>query len=158
VAADAGDAFGPLEPPAVDARRDVLPLAPINDRLMQANRRHGLQPFRLPLAVDARRCERCSSCAGFLCPNGARRSAAQIIVEASERHTLQLMTGVEVERFELTPSGAIDAAVVRHRDDGTTHRFRGRSYALAAGALASPALLMRSGIDGPQVGRNYMMH
>src|SRR5262249_25713578 len=33
-----------------------------------------------------------------------------------------------------------------------------RRYVLAAGALASPLLLLRSGIDGPHVGRHYMAH
>jgi choline dehydrogenase-like flavoprotein len=157
LAAAEGESFGPLETPR-NARRDILPTAPINERLLETNRRAGLRPFRLPLAIDARRCERCSSCAGFLCPNGARRSAGQILDEASRQHPLQLMTDVEVDRFKTASGGRIDAAVVRRCTDGTTHRFRGRCYALAAGAIASPAVLLRSRIEGPHIGRNYMMH
>jgi choline dehydrogenase-like flavoprotein len=36
--------------------------------------------------------------------------------------------------------------------------MRAKCYALAAGAIASPTILLRSGINGSHVGRNFMMH
>jgi len=153
---DAG--FAPLEPPRTDHAHDLLPLAPINLRLMEANLARGLRPFRLPLAIDARICERCASCAGFLCPNGARRSAAQIVDEAAKLHPLQVMTNVEVVRLEKEPGGAIAGVVVRDRATQTESRLRARCYALAAGAIGSPAILLQSGFEGSNLGRNYMLH
>lgn len=153
---DAG--FAPLEPPRADHAHDLLPLAPINLRLMEANLARGLRPFRLPLAIDARICERCASCAGFLCPNGARRSAAQIVDEAAKLHPLQVMTNVEVVRLEKEPGGAIAGVVVRDRATQTESRLRARCYALAAGAIGSPAILLQSGFEAPHLGRNYMLH
>lgn len=155
----ASDGFAPLNPPCRQMNNNVIAMAPINDRLMTKNQARGLRPFRLPLAIDTTRCARCASCAGFLCPHGARRSAAQVIDEAAEKNThLRVMTNTEVERLETGAEGRIDGIVVRDRDSQATHRYRAKCYALAAGAIGSSAVLLRSGIDGPNVGRNFMMH
>jgi choline dehydrogenase-like flavoprotein len=156
--ASSDDSFEPLQAPSRCLSGVVLPMAPINERLMAANRAHGLRPFRLPLAIDASRCEKCPSCAGFLCPHGARRSACQIVDETASRHSLRVMTNTEVERLQLGSKGEIEGVVLRDRDRNTTALMRSNCYALAAGAIASPAILLRSGIDGPHVGRNFMMH
>jgi len=158
IAASSDESFGPLESPRTDRPHDLLPLAPINGRLMEANRARGLRPFRLPLAIDARLCERCASCAGFLCPNGARRSAAQIVDETEKLHPLRVMTNIEVVRLEKNAGGAIAGVVVRDRATQSESRLRARCYALAAGAIGSPAILLKSGFEGPHLGRNYMMH
>jgi choline dehydrogenase-like flavoprotein len=149
--------FSPLNPPGRLAA-DVIPFAPINQKLMGANRAGGLRPFRLPLAIDTSRCARCDMCAGFLCPHGARKSAAQLLDAAAARGKLQLMVNTEVERLETSPSGQIEGVVVRRRDSNEREVLRARCFALAAGAIGSPALLLRSGIEGANVGRNYMMH
>ena len=62
-----------------------LPLHPLNLRLISANREHGLQPFRLPLAIDSSKCLRCGVCAGYVCPTGAHGSAAQLLDLAQAR-------------------------------------------------------------------------
>ena len=152
------DDFAPLHTPGRHVVNRLLPMAPINERLMATSRSFGLRPFRLPLAIDTARCERCDSCAGFLCPNGARRSAAQLIDETAARHTLHVMTNAEVIRLHTVADGRIDGVSVRDRTTGSTLCFRANCYALAAGAIGSPAIALQSGIDGPHVGRNYMMH
>jgi choline dehydrogenase-like flavoprotein len=158
LAGSSDDAFAPLHPPAPSLDPDVLPMAPINERLMKRNRAEGLRPFRLPLAIDSRKCLRCSACAGYLCPHGARRSAAQIIDEAVSQGDVHVATNTEVERLEVGQNGLICGAVLRERKAGTARTVRARCYALAAGAIGSPAILLRSGIEGPHIGRNFMMH
>lgn len=150
--------FSPLESPDENLANNGLPLASINQRLIKRNQTKGLRPFRLPLAIDSEQCQKCDSCAGFLCPHGARRSAAQLVDEASAKHHLKLMTNSEVEKLETSGNGQIESIVVRNRQSGEQQRFRARCYALAAGAIGSPAIMLRSGMDMPQVGRNYMMH
>jgi choline dehydrogenase-like flavoprotein len=160
------DDFGPLERPKSRTNANLLPLAPINQRLIARNREHGLRPFRLPLAIDTQRCERCSACAGFLCPNGARRSAAAVIEEIAERQGVHVMVNAEVEQLLLERDGArlarseggVRGVVIRDRRTQSTATYRARCYALAAGAIGSPAIALKSGLNGPQVGRNYMMH
>ncbi len=152
-----GDMFAPAMPAA--AACQGLPLALINQRLMQAARTAGLSPYRLPLAIDAARCLRCDSCAGFVCPTGARRSSAQLVQETISRgHPLTLRVNCEAVRLERGHRGRLAGVWLRNRIDGSLDRIRARRYVLAAGAIGSAALLLQSGFDHPQAGRNYMMH
>ena len=153
VAGSSDDDFGPLPRPRGGFPNPPLPLHPINQRLMSANRLHGLRPFRLPLAIDSARCLQCQACPGYICPTGARRSAGHLL-EQSGLNGLRVLTNVEVERLDIGGDGvhAIDRATGRHAV------YRARRYVLAAGAIGSPLLLLRSGANHPLVGRNYMMH
>lgn len=159
VAGSTEDDFGPLGRPAGGFPGRLLPVRPINRLLMHTNQAAGLRPFRLPLAIDFRLCLDCSACPGYICPTGARRSSAQLLDRClAERLRLLLRTGTEVERLLLDPRGQLNGALVRDRASGRQTVYRARRYALAAGALQSPALLLRSGIEKPLLGRNYMFH
>jgi hypothetical protein len=57
-------------------------------------------------------------------------------------------------RLKHSPEG-IDIAC---RQSWSGVHSRVRVYVLAAGALSSPVLLLRTGLDRPLVGRNYMFH
>jgi choline dehydrogenase-like flavoprotein len=149
--------FSPLNPPR-RLSADVIPMAFANQKLMAASRAGGLRPFRLPLAIDASRCARCDMCAGFLCPHGARRSAAQVLDAAVAGGNVTIRINTEVERLTTRGDGQIDGVVLRARGGQRREFLRARCYVLAAGAIGSPAILLRSGIDGPHVGRHYMMH
>ncbi|HEY7427541.1 MAG TPA: GMC family oxidoreductase [Gemmataceae bacterium] len=155
----AGDDFGPLQRPRNGYPHKPLPLKPINQRLISANQARRLRPFRLPLAIDFGRCLQCASCPGYLCINGTRRSSARLVERGmEERLPLDVFTGVEVERFARDTSGQVAGVRVRDRATGRRAEYRAKRYALAAGALASPALLLRSGVEGRWIGRHYMMH
>jgi choline dehydrogenase-like flavoprotein len=159
VAGCAADDYGPLGKPRQGFPQEALPVKPINRRLMEANAARGLRPFRLPLAIDFRRCLQCNACPGHICPNGARRSSAQLVEEsvAAGAH-LQLLTGVEAEELLTDGQGQVSGVQVCNRATGQRTVYRARRYALGAGALGSPLLLLRSGLGGPLVGRHYMFH
>jgi choline dehydrogenase-like flavoprotein len=151
--------FGPLRKPSRGFAREPLPLHPLNQRLIAVNRRHGLHPFRLPLAIDSSRCLRCALCAGFVCPTGARGSAAQLLDSAQDRgDALEIQTHVEVERLARERGTGATVITLLDRTSGRRHQYRARRYALAAGAFGSPLLLLRSGMEHPLIGRNYMLH
>jgi choline dehydrogenase-like flavoprotein len=151
--------LGPLQKPRHGYPRHPLPLHPVNARLISATRARGLRPFRLPLAIDPERCLRCRSCAGFICPTGARSSSTQLLDRAaSQGLPLEVMTNVEVQGLVLDGAGHIEGVRLLRRASGQSLVCRARSYALAAGAIGSPVVLLRSGIGGPLVGRHYMMH
>jgi choline dehydrogenase-like flavoprotein len=153
------ESFGPLEKPATEYPHQPLPLHPINQRLIAANRDRGLQPFRLPLAIDSDRCLRCHACAGYVCPNGSRRTSSQLADRAvTEGYPLQIQTFMEVEKLATNGAGKVDAVHARNRVTGDRAVFRARRYVLGAGAIGSPLLLLRSGIQAPLIGRHYMMH
>jgi choline dehydrogenase-like flavoprotein len=157
--AGSGDDVAPLQKPLNGYLRQPLPLHPTNRRLMTATRARGLRPFRLPLAIDPDRCLRCSGCAGYVCPTGARSSSAQLLDRATaEGLPLRVMTGVDVERLSLNGANRVDGVHVVDRATGKRSVYRARKYALAAGAIGSPLILLRSGVGGPLVGRHYMPH
>jgi choline dehydrogenase-like flavoprotein len=151
--------FAPLQKPARGFPGAPLPLHPLNQRLMAANRKRGLRPFQLPLAIDSSRCLRCGACAGYVCPTGARRSSAQLLESAVSRgHALKVQTQIEVERLAREPGTRSTVISVLDRSTGRRHQYRARRYAVAAGAIGSSLLLLRSGMDHPLIGRNYMFH
>jgi choline dehydrogenase-like flavoprotein len=151
--------FGPLQKPRQGYPFKTIPPKPINQRLIAANRARGLKPFSLPLAIDFRRCLQCGACPGYVCVNGARHSSAQLVEKAiDENLPLQVLTGVEVESFARDGQGQVRGVRLCERSTGRRIEYRARRYALAAGAIASPMLLLRSGIEGQWIGRNYMMH
>ena len=90
--------FAPLQKPARGYPGDPLPLHPLNQRLITANRVHGLAP------ISFTACDRLLSmsalwglCAVYL-STGARRSAAQLLERAiAEGYRLRIKTQVEVE-------------------------------------------------------------
>jgi choline dehydrogenase-like flavoprotein len=159
VAGSAEDDFGPLRKPRDGFRRPPPAVKPINRLLMSANRARGLKPFRLPLAIDFARCLGCSACPGHICPNGSRRSSGHLIDDAvGEGLPLHVMTGVEAEHFHKDAKGHVNGVCVRDRSTGRRSTYRAKCYAVAAGAVGSPAILLRSDLGGGWVGRNYMMH
>jgi choline dehydrogenase-like flavoprotein len=151
--------YGPLPKPARGFPGEPLPLHPLNQRLIAANRKKGLHPFRLPLAIDSSRCLRCGVCAGYVCPTGARASAAQLLESAAARGLpIRVETQVEVERIvKERGTGATMLSGIDRRTGRRGH-YRARRYALGAGAIGSALLMLRSGLDHPMIGRNYMMH
>lgn len=150
-----GDSFGVLRRPVEGYPLPPLPLHPVNGRLMEVSRRQGLEPFRLPLAIDPRRCLRCEACPGHLCPNEARTSAAQLIERQPD---VDVLTNVEAEQLVLDGKGQPDGVQAVDRSTGRRDVYRAHRYVLAAGAIGSPLLLQRSGLTHPLIGRNYMMH
>jgi choline dehydrogenase-like flavoprotein len=154
------DDFAPLAPPARRAPDDgLLPLAPINAQVVEASRARGLRPFRLPLGIRTATCLRCDRCAGFVCPNGSRRSSARLVEETrAEGHPLALRTRTEVVRVERDGRREVAGLRVRDRTDGRIETIRARRYVLAAGAIGSAALLLQSGFESPHLGRNFMLH
>jgi choline dehydrogenase-like flavoprotein len=157
VAGCSDDDFGALPKPANGFPTPPIPLHPVNQRLIDANRRHGLRPFRLPLAIDRATCVQCNVCPGYICPTGARRSSAHLLDQADAR-SLQVVTNTEADRIAFNGKGEPDGIHAVDRSTGQGREYRGRRYVLAAGAIGSPLLLLRSGLDHPHAGRNYMMH
>ncbi len=156
---DSSDDFGPLQKPALGYPHQPLPLHPINARLMAANRKAGLHPFRLPLAIDPALCRLCHACAGYICPTGARRTSAHLLEQGADQGLpVRVLTGVEALGLALDGAGRVDGVRAVERQTGEQTVYRGRGYALAAGAVGSPLLLLRSDLAGPLVGRHYMAH
>lgn len=131
--------------------------------LIDELRGRGLSPYRLHLAL--REVEGCRSCLGSACPLVCKmdgRSAGVMPALATGRAAL-------LERCEVTRlcAGAGGITHVEARRGDVTVTLRARVHILAAGALASPRLLMASASEAwpaglanasGMVGRNLMFH
>ena len=123
----------------------------------------GLHPYRLPMACEF--VAGCECCQGFLCPRGCKNDAARACLRpALNEHGAVLVDECEVIRLEATAT-TVSSLLCRHQ--GREYVVRARRFVLAAGALATPQLLLnsrsahwpdglanRSGL----VGRNLMRH
>lgn len=152
----------PLRPPAPELP-PAPPLSPAGEELHAHFRRRGLHPYRLPQACAF--LPGCACCQGHLCPRACKNDAGRVCLEpALADHGAVLLDECEVLRLQ-ADARQVTGAVCRQGD--VTLELRARHYVLAAGALSTPALLLRSGsADWPDglanrsglVGRNLMRH
>ncbi|MGF1544773.1 MAG: GMC oxidoreductase [Parvularculaceae bacterium] len=170
----AGDNADPTDDP--DAPQFALP--PIEDdpeiaALRADLKSGGWKPFVLPLGIDREdaapwrgACVRCTTCGGFPCLMRAKSDARAIGGAAEAFANVTVQPDSRVVRLETDGRGREVTGVVYERA-GETARVRGDVVVLAAGAVNSAALLLRSanathpeglanGSD--QVGRNFMFH
>lgn len=134
--------------------------------------RQGVHPLHLPIAVDQGprgRCVKGSPCDGFPCQYRAKGDAENRLLRPvllKKPANLTLWTGALVTRLETDGTGrrVVAAVVVR---GGQEVRVEADLFILAAGAVNSAALLLRSGNgrhpnglanSSDQVGRNFMSH
>lgn len=153
----------PFEPPRSGGYPfPAAALTPPAQRIDRAARSLGLRPFRIPLAINftdpARpRCIQCITCDGFPCKIEAKNDLAATLLRAAQAQGLKIMAGAIAAR--LVKEGERIAAL-ECIDKVSKQRFAvsARLFVLGAGALHSPALLLRSGLGGPLVGRGLMRH
>jgi choline dehydrogenase-like flavoprotein len=143
-------------------------LAPISRRIEAAARGLGLHPFRLPLAITRTArggrgpCRACGTCDGFACAVGAKNDLAVAVIRPLLGRGLRLVTDAAVCRLHVRGTRVTGVEAV-NRNTGRRTVFRGRQIVLAAGALASPHLLLASGLQrlnpgGQVIGRYLMRH
>jgi choline dehydrogenase-like flavoprotein len=144
------------------------PLAATAQRLHGAAARLGLQPYRLPLAINFERengrtaCTACPYCDGFACLIGAKNDIASHVIPRLLRRGLRVEANTAVTRLHAERGCISGIDAVRTRT-GEVVRFRPHTVVLAAGAVASPSLLLASGLErvnpaGAFVGRFLMRH
>lgn len=97
----------------------------------------------------------CGRC-GMGCRIGAKQSTARTWLEDAAAAGARIITGVNV-RTVATSFGR--ATGVEGVAPGGHHvRVRARAVVVAAGAIQTPALLQRSGLTNPNVGRHLRLH
>jgi len=143
-----------LEPP---------PLTLAGEELFGSLQNRGLHPYRLPIACEF--VTECASCQGYVCPYPCKNDSARVCLDPAVRdHGSLLLDGCEVDHLQATSERVTALECIR---DQQRFSVRGRIVILAAGALATPAVLLRSasptwpeGIANRSglVGRNLMRH
>ncbi|WP_353816134.1 GMC family oxidoreductase N-terminal domain-containing protein [Agromyces sp. SYSU T00266] len=100
-------------------------------------------------AIDCGRC-------GSGCRLGAKQSTAKTWLVDAERAGARLYTGVDVR--EVTVSGGRATGVRAVTADGRTVIVRAKAIVAAAGSVQTPALLRRSGLRNPNLGKHLRLH
>src|SRR3954453_8523846 len=163
---DAGDPTAP--PRSAPYPFPPAELAPVSRRIESAARALGLNPFRLPLAInhhDANgrsACIACSTCDGFACALGAKNDLATTVLQPLMRRGLRLEAETVVTRL-LHDGRRITGVEAVPLAGGAPTVYRARQVVLAAGAVATPHLLLASGLErvnpaGDLVGRYLTRH
>jgi choline dehydrogenase-like flavoprotein len=107
------------------------------------------------LARNVQGCEGdCAFCT-FGCRAGAKQSTRRTYLMDALAHGATLVAGADVRRV-LVEAGAVTGVEVH--SNGDVRRFRAPRVVVAAGAIASPALLLRSGLGNEHVGRHLHLH
>ncbi|WP_432177642.1 GMC oxidoreductase [Streptomyces sp. NBC_00063] len=139
----------------------------------------GLHPFHLPIGVNLTQdengrathdsaCIRCDRVDGFPCLMGAKSDAQVICVDPALTYdNVTMVTDAYVRRLETDPTGRTVTKVVAELGNGATEEFGADIVVVAAGAVNSAVLLLRSASDSHPgglanssdvVGRHYMRH
>ena len=158
----------PTEPP----RSGPYPHPPLRHNpviaaLAERLREQGLRPFPMPSSVqdhEGGACVRCNTCDGFPCRLGAKGDAETRLIDPVLQHeNVALRTEAQVVRLRADANGR--RVVAAEMTDGTA--VQGGLFVLAAGAVNSAAILLRSvhakhpdGLANASgtVGRHYMNH
>ena len=123
----------------------------------------GLHPYRAHVACEF--LPGCEECGGVLCPRECKNDAARIcLIPALNEYGAKLLTECEVLQLE---ADEVSVNGIKCRQNGREFTLRGRIVVLAAGALFSPIILLKStSTNWPNglanrsghVGRNLMWH
>lgn len=157
---------GTRDPRRPDAKYELLdpPAMGESDRyIFEQLCLSGLHPFRVHNAIDY--VAGCTECGGRICDKKCKGDAARCFVTpAFETGNLTILPETEVIQVR---ADRAQASEVVARNAGRERVFSADNIFLAAGSLATPALLQRSkGVEWPKgigndldlVGRNLMFH
>jgi choline dehydrogenase-like flavoprotein len=122
--------------------------------------RDGLAKLGWDSQVMQRNCvgcteEVCRLC-HYGCQIGAKQSTLKTWLQDAHDAGARIIVNAPVERVLISKGEA--EGVEATTADGHKLTVRARAVAAAAGAINTPALLVRSGLDNPNVGKNLMVH
>ena len=125
--------------------------------LQSALQSSGLNPYRIHYSRE--NVPGCNGCSGIVCDKNCRNDAGKVCVSpAVEHHGAGLLTRCEVSHLR-ADGRTVQKAFYRNAAAEQV-ALRGRVFVLSAGALCSPAILLRSGLGNSSdlAGRNLMFH
>jgi choline dehydrogenase-like flavoprotein len=165
------EGFDPTEPPRGAFPYPQIPHARGMAEIIERLREQGLHPSPLPLGLirpgESDGCILCNTCNSFPCQIDAKSDAETCgLRQALSHENVTLRTNAFVRRLLTDPSGR-KVEAVEVEQDAQTHRVGASLVIVAAGAVNSAALLLRSASDrhpgglansSGLVGRRYMAH
>jgi choline dehydrogenase-like flavoprotein len=122
--------------------------------------RKGLEDLGWDSQVMQRNCRGCTEevcrLCHYGCQIGAKQSTMKTWLQDASDNGARIIVNTPVDRVlvERGRARGVEAMTI----DGHKVTVRSRAVALAAGAIHTPAIMVRSGMDGPAVGKNLMLH
>lgn len=161
------------EDPSDPPRTSDFPQAPPglsrpSRRVWAAAERLGLRPAHLPLAINfdgkrgKGRCIRCDTCDKFLCKIEAKNDLTVVVLPEAMSHGAEVVADTRATCIRASGRRAVSVEVL-NQSSGSRWTIQAEHVLLAAGALGSPYLLLRSGIKsegggGDMIGRFLTRH
>jgi len=153
------DADYPFAPP---------PFGTTATKIARSSRALGLKPFPIPLAINfpggngREACVRCMTCDLYPCKIEAKNDLAVTLLPEARRLGAEIRDRTVAVRL-LRNGSRIDGVECLRTDTGERTTVRADLYVVSAGAIPSPALLLRSGLgdvepNGRVIGRHLMRH
>ncbi|HEY7524343.1 MAG TPA: GMC family oxidoreductase N-terminal domain-containing protein [Candidatus Limnocylindrales bacterium] len=132
-------------------------VGPKDDRLIAGAEALGWDAA--PTRRNARECHACGSCA-FGCRAGAKQSGIRAHLATASSHGARIVAETPVDRVLLRAGRVAGVAGRVKLSDGIQRDLMVNTnrVVLAAGGLRTPAILGRSGIANPAIGRHLRIH
>jgi long-chain-alcohol oxidase len=122
--------------------------------------RKGLDSLGWHSEVMQRNCKGCKEevcrLCHYGCQIGAKQSTTKTWLQDAYDNGARILVETPADRVLI--DGGRASGVEAHTLDGHEVTVRARAVALAAGAIHTPAIMVRSGMDGPAVGKNLLLH
>lgn len=153
------------DPLRVQPQKNQMQLSPAGRFIYDLWQAKGLHPYRLPIAHKPYPEAHCPGCQATICGAGEKWGSLQAcILPAIEKYGAEVLDECEVVEL-MADSRSVQAALCRH--DNEIFLLKAKKFFLAAGAIESPALLLRSKSEtwpeglanrSRQVGKNLSRH
>jgi choline dehydrogenase-like flavoprotein len=104
--------------------------------------------------------QRCGTC-GFGCRYGSKQSTLKTYLQDAYEHGARIIVRCSADRVLIQDGKAIGVeATVTNGQNGETYTVtvRAKAVIVAAGAVHSPAVLLRSGLANRHIGRHFHLH
>ncbi|MDE3113179.1 MAG: GMC family oxidoreductase [Chloroflexota bacterium] len=121
----------------------------------------GCEALGLRWQVIPRNTKGCGDCGhcGLGCRHGAKRSTPRTFLRDATERGAELVAECRAERVLVEGGRAVGVSAVVGRGAAAKRiTVRAPLVVLAAGSIGTPALLLRSGLGGPEVGRGLHIH
>ena len=163
------DADDPTRPPrSTPYPQQPPPLTRLSQRFRDSALELGLRPFPIPLAIkyssDNGRpaCDGCRLCDTYACSLEAKNDTDVAVIAPLRDRGLEIRANTAVTRL-VESNGRISEVLAWDRAAQKAVAFKARHVILAAGAMASPHLLLASGLErvnpaGAAIGAYLMRH
>ncbi len=113
------------------------------------------------LAINTKHCQGLNTC-NLGCPIHAKQGTAVVQIPLAEKNGVRVISNCKVERIESNPDGHVLVASISGNvaNTGCEYRINAKKVILSAGAINTPALLMRSFGKkfNPVIGRYLTCH